>query len=229
MQHLFPVGAVFNCESCVLERKAFAVRNRSYILLALLAAQPAGAFFEDGLQGWKEKSFAGHSRYQIVEKDGRRALHGACDGGASVLYREQEIDLSETPVLAWSWRVDRVYPGVDERQKSGDDYPARVYVVIDGGLLPWRTLAINYVWASAEPEGAAWDNAFISNAKMLALRSGTEDAGRWVSEARNIRDDFRLLHGRDVKRIDGIAIMTDCDNTGGRAEAWFSDMRFVRE
>lgn len=194
-----------------------------------LAALTLGAFAEGDLQGWQEKSFSGHSKYELVERDGRQVLHASCAGGASVLYREQQIDLTRTPILEWSWRVDAVFAGTDERGKAGDDYPARVYVVVDGGLLPWRTLAVNYVWASTLPAGTEWPNAFTGNAAMLALRSGTDEAGAWHSERRNVRADFRRLHGKRVERIDGVAIMTDCDNTGGTAEAWFGDLRFVAE
>lgn len=207
-------------------------RHLLWLLLLLAGAAAAltvGEFSTGSLAGWQEKSLAGHSRYRLVELGGRRVLHASCDGGASVLYRKLPVDLVATPVMSWSWRVERVYSEVDERSKAGDDYPARVYVVVDGGLLPWRTRALNYVWASVEPVGATWNNAFVANAKMLALRSGDAEAGRWQSERRNVREDFSRLHGEDVKRIDGVALMTDCDNTGGTAEAWYGDIRFEAE
>jgi hypothetical protein len=197
------------------------------VTVPAIAAEPVGAFSAGELGGWQEKSFKGNSRYELTELDGRQVLHASCDGGASVLYREQKIDLNATPVLQWSWRVDETFTGVNERSKAGDDYPARVYVVVDGGLLAWRTIAMNYVWASAQPKDSAWDNAFVGNAKMLALRSGSGEAGQWQQESRNVREDFRSFHGRDIDRIDGVAVMTDCDNTGGQAEAWFGDIRFV--
>jgi hypothetical protein len=197
------------------------------VTVPAIAAEPVGAFSAGGLGGWQERSFKGNSRYRLTELDGRQVLHASCDGGASVLYREQKIDLNETPVLQWSWRVEETFTGVNERSKAGDDYPARVYVVVDGGLLAWRTIAMNYVWASEQPKDSAWDNAFIGNAKMLALRSGSGEAGQWQQESRNVREDFRRFHGRDIDRIDGVAVMTDCDNTGGQAEAWFGDIRFV--
>jgi hypothetical protein len=202
-------------------------------LIGLLAAAMVsadvvvGAFSNNTLDGWEERSFKGHTRYTLVERDSRTVLHASCSGTASVLFREHQVDLTRTPVLQWTWRVDRVFEGLDERTRAGDDYPARVYVVVGGGLLAWRTIAVNYVWASREPPEAAWPNAFTSNAKMLAIRSGDADSGRWHKESRNVREDFRRLHGRDVEVIDGVAVMTDCDNTGGQAEAWYGDIEFV--
>ncbi|WP_226801612.1 DUF3047 domain-containing protein [Alkalilimnicola sp. S0819] len=196
------------------------------LLLASATAAEIPAFSRTGLSGWEERSFEGNSRYRLEEQNGRQVLHASCDGTASVLYREQEVDLRETPILRWRWRVDEVFQGNDERSKAGDDYAARVYVVVDGGLLPWRTLAVNYVWAGGEPRGQAWPNAFTGNAMMLALRSGERDTGAWREERRDVREDFRRLHEREIDVIDGVALMTDCDNTGGQAEAWFGDIRF---
>jgi len=129
--------------------------------------------------------------------------------------------------LNWSWRVDQVLKGTDERSKDGDDYPARVYVVASGGAALWKTRSLVYVWSSNQPVGATWNNAFTDNARVMALRSGTQDAGRWVSEKRDIRADFQRLFGRDIDAVDAVALMTDTDNSGQRASAWYGDIYFT--
>jgi len=139
------------------------------------------------------------------------------------------VDLRRTPWLSWSWRVDRVLNGVDERSKSGDDYPARVYVVVSGGAAFWKTRSLVYVWSSHQPVGATWDNAFTRNAQVMALRSGMKDAGQWVSEKRNIRDDSRQQFGEDLDYIDAVALMTDTDNSGQSATAWYGDLYFTAQ
>lgn len=202
----------------------------------LMTAIPAGAtdeklmigrFSAGALSGWQTKSFKGETRYGFDEKSGQRALFADSRGAASGLYREIRVDLKRTPWLNWSWRVDRVLNGVDERGKAGDDYPARVYVVVSGGAAFWKTRSLVYVWSSAQPVGATWDNAFTGNAKVMALRSGTKDAGRWVSEKRDIRADFRQLFGEDIDAIDAVALMTDTDNSGQSAAAWYGDLYFT--
>lgn len=198
-------------------------------ILALALALPLSQFGAGSLEGWEENSFAGNTRYELVERDGERVLHARCDNSASVLFLRKRIDLRKTPYLRWRWRVDEVLSGLDERSKTGDDYPARIYVVKDGGLLPWRTLAVNYVFASRQPKGADWPNAFTGNAHMLAVRSGEADTGRWHTELRDVRADFQRLHGRELDSIDGVAIMTDCDNTHGQAEAWYGEIEFLAE
>ncbi len=204
------------------------------LLLLLAAAVQAqerviGAFSESSLAGWEAEVFSGRTQYDLVEEpEVGTVLHARCSDAASGLWRRIEVDLRETPVLEWSWRVDQTFSGIDETVRAGDDYPARVYVVVDGGWRRWRTRAINYVWASEKPAGADWPNAYASQARMLAVRSGSpEVAGQWRRESRNVREDFRRYHGRDVEQIDAVAIMTDCDDTGGEAEAWYGDIRFI--
>ena len=186
-----------------------------------------GRFSAGDLNDWQTKSFKGETRYGFDDKSGRRALFADSRGAASGLYREIRVDLKRTPWLNWSWRVDQVLKGLDERDKAGDDYPARVYVVVSGGAAFWKTRSLVYVWSSNQPVGATWNNAFTGNARVMALRSGTQDAGRWVNEKRDIRADFRQLFGEDIEAIDAVALMTDTDNSGQSATAWYGDIYFT--
>ncbi len=120
--------------------------------------------------------------------------------------------------------------GNNERTKDGDDYSARVYVVVSGGVFFWRTRAINYVWSSNQPVGTSWPNAFTDNALMLAVRSGkSNDVGRWVQERRNVREDLRQLLGKEITQIDAVAVMTDSDNTQQSTSATYGDIYFSSE
>lgn len=92
------------------------------------------------------------------------------------------------------------------------------------GLLPWQVESVNYVWASSQPKGTSWANAFTSRAQLLALQSGDARAGEWVAEVRHIRDDYQRLFGSRPASIDGLALMTDGDNAGGNATAWFTGL-----
>jgi len=122
--------------------------------------------------------------------------------------------------------VENVLSGIDERAKAGDDYPARIYVVAKGGLAFWKTRALTYVWASNEPVGSMWSNAFTANAHMIAVQSGAKGLGKMTMEKRNIRDDWMLAFGEDIEKIDAVAIMTDTDNSGQWARAWYGQPWF---
>ncbi len=186
-----------------------------------------GRFSAGDLQGWESKVFNQPTDYRIVDLGDRRALQADCENAASAFYRRLRVDLARTPVLRWSWRVDGAYRGLDETRKQGDDYLARLYVVIDGGVLLWRTRALNYVWASGRPVGSAWPNAYTGQAKMLALRSGPD--GHWREEVRDLRRDFREQFGIEATHIDGVALMTDCDDARGQGRAWYGDIRMTSE
>ena len=98
-----------------------------------------------------------------------------------------------------------------------------MYVVSRGFGLLRRPLALTYVWANA-PVGAAWPNPFTARAVMVVVDSGP--GGNWRHHERDVRADFRRYHGKDVKRLDGIAIMTDTDNSGTEGRAWYGDLTF---
>lgn len=186
-------------------------------------------FSQGDLSGWQPKVFSGETRYSLVSTDRGLALRADSNAAASGLFRKVNLELSKTPFLTWSWKVDNVLEGPDERTRAGDDYPARVYVVFSGGLAFWRTRAINYVWSNQQPLGSSWPNAFTGNARMIAVESGSARVGEWVSERRDVRADYRRLFGEEPGKVDAVAIMTDTDNTGAAATAWYGDIGFSAE
>ena len=198
-------------------------------LFATTSTVPIGLFSRGDLSGWKEKVFAGETEYRLFRNNNRTTLRAQSHAAASGRYKKVKVDLKDTPVLHWSWKVDNLLEGVDEQSKSGDDYPARVYVVFSGGLFFWRTRAINYVWSSNQPVDTTWPNAFTGNAKMVAVESGPDQLGRWVIEQRDVAADYKRLFGEDPGTVDAVAIMTDTDNSGQRASAWYGDIWFASE
>jgi Protein of unknown function (DUF3047) len=207
------------------------VKAAALLLLALsapAALAQAGLFSATGLDGWTERTFEGKqpTRYRLIRDSGVQVLQADCQASASGWIRKQKIDLERTPVLRWRWKVERVYPDVREREKKGDDFPARVYVVLGSGQMLSRTRTLVYVWASTEPQGRDWPSAYTRQAHMVALRSGASGAGQWHEERRNVRADFKRYFGIDIAAADGVAVMTDCDDAGGSMRAWYGDVRF---
>lgn len=210
------------------------IKGSFWFLIACLAVSGASRasalqFSPQDMSLWRNESFKGRTLYAPAIAGDRPALRAQCDASASGLFLDQKIDLTQTPIIEWSWRVSQALKhSADERTKAGDDYAARIYLVKKDGLFPWRTRAINYVWSSQMPENADWPNAYARQAHMIAVRSASSQAlGAWVTERRNVREDFRRYHGVDLLEIDVIAIMTDCDDQGARAEAWYGDIRFL--
>lgn len=186
---------------------------------------------ETSLDSWQTREFKGASDYKLVEVDGRRVLDAKTDGKASVLYRERSVDLGDTPVISWSWNVDRVYDNPDEQTEAGDDFPARLYVVIQTGFLPWDTHAINYVFASSSPADSEWLNPYTDKAMMIAVRSGKDETGVWHCEQRNVAEDFARafphIFPEPPTKLSGYAIMVDGDNGGHAGQAQFGAISFT--
>ena len=192
-----------------------------------------GSFSSGSLEHWESKEFKGQTSYKLVDFSGTRVLKAESAGSASGLFNEQRIDLHKTPVMNWRWHIEnRLGNDINEQAKSGDDYAARVYVVVSGGAAFRQTKAINYVWSSTSPVGKVWPNAYAgANGKlmMIALRSSTDQTGTWYSEKRNILADLKHQFGEDIAYIDAVAIMTDTDNSQGKVTAYYGDIYFSKD
>jgi len=184
-------------------------------------------FPDANLDLWTEQVLAGHTHYDLVSEQGISVLRGSTSGEASLLYRKHQIDLKNTPWLNWSWKVDGIFSGHNEKSRQGDDFPARLYIVFRTGFLPWETLALNYVWSSSTPIGSLWLSPYTDKSAMIAVQSGSEKTGLWTHQRRNVVHDFKTAFGLDVDAIDGYAVMVDGDNTGSSATSWFGNIRFT--
>ena len=193
------------------------------------AAETVEVLRAGDIAAWEEKVFEGNTLYETVREGGRSVVRATSRGTASGLYLQHRIDLDRTPILRWTWRVDGTLGDIDERTRAGDDYSARVYVIRSHPVFLWRSRAVNYVWASTQAAGETWPNAYTDASRNVAVRSGDAHAGQWVDERRDVHADFRELFGESVRYVDAIAIMTDTDDTGASAVAYYGDITFTSE
>lgn len=199
------------------------------LLSALLAAVAAaetlsfGSFAREGLQGWQPKHFKGETEYRIVVDDGVKVLQANSRAAASGLVYETKYDPLQYPLLTWRWKIDHVLTKGDSRTRAGDDYAARIYVIFPHWLF-LKTKTLNYIWSNRLPKEAVQPNAYTANAMMIAVESGPEQAGQWVTVTRDIVADYRRAFGEDPPEVGAIAIMTDTDDTGEAAIAWYGDV-----
>ncbi|NOZ53331.1 MAG: DUF3047 domain-containing protein [Gammaproteobacteria bacterium] len=178
------------------------------------------------LNNWEEKIFSNNTHYETISIDNKVALKASSNNAASVLYKKITVDLNKTPYLNWSWKINKTLRNTVETTKAGDDYAARVYVVISGGVLFWKSRALNYVWSSNQLKGNNWPNAYTSNATMIAAQSGDTLAGQWVREKRNVLEDIQQILGTNDTQIDAVAIMTDTDNSHQSTIAYYGNIYF---
>lgn len=200
----------------------------------------------DGWQALKPAPKARDTRYSLVTDAGRTVLRADADQSMSGLIHTVRVDTRRYPLLRWRWKIAAPVANADMRIKSGDDYAARVYVMFDYPVarlpLPTRltmklaesvygqklpSAALNYVWDNRQPVGVIRPNAYTDRARMIVARSGAAEANPWVTETRDLRADFLAAFGESAPEVVAIAIATDTDNTGGKAQAWFGDLEFV--
>ena len=185
------------------------------------------------------------SVYTLETMDGRDVMRAESKASASGLVRRMSVDAKEYPIIEWSWKINGILSKGDARKRSGDDYPARIYITFDVdesasftdrmshraaravfGDVPYR--AINYIWANQLPKGTHVPNPYTSTVCMIAVQSENGLKGTWQAEKRNVLEDYRMCFGSEPPLINGIAIMTDSDNTSESAVAWYGDIRLVR-
>jgi len=167
-----------------------------------------GNFSSGQLDGWEVKVFADETRYHLVQLENETVLKAKSHDSASGLVKKVTVDLHKYPYLNWRWRIENRLRELDEKHKSGDDYSARIYIIVSGGYSPWNTKALNYVWSNNSQKGESWPNAFAKkNAIMLAVRSAEDEISTWYNEKRNVYEDFKHLFGANVRHIDAVALM----------------------
>ncbi|MFV2059431.1 MAG: DUF3047 domain-containing protein [Gammaproteobacteria bacterium] len=198
--------------------------------------------------GWQELSFPSieqQSFYTLVNHGDQTVIKAFSHGGASGILKKVNIDPKKFPILKWRWNINNILQKADINTKQGDDYPARIYVTFDydinklasgdrfkakmyalmhGELPPLATL--NYVWDNKSAIGTIQSNAYSTRVKMIVVQSGSLKLNTWITEQRNIYQDFKTAFGEEPPHITGIAIMTDTDNTGETATAYYGDISF---
>lgn len=188
------------------------------------------------------------TNYSLIEDEERIYIKAESNSSASGLVYKIDIDPKEFPILEWSWKVNDVLENGDITKKSGDDYPARIYITFDYDKknlklrdrivyftiitftkfdIPLR--GINYVWANKADVGTIVPSSFTDWVYMIAVQSGNEQAGTWQIQTQNIYEDYKRAFGEEPPRINGIAIMTDSDNTKGFSEGYYGDIIFKRK
>lgn len=179
---------------------------------------PVARFSTGDISGWSEKIYQGKTRYLL--EDGALKAHSVRSG--SGLIRKLSVDPRKYPRLSWRWKVDHTLKKEDVKSKSGNDFAARVYVIFPRFL--WNIRAINYVWAAKMPKGSEAPSPHTANSVIVAVESGDEKAGSWVSEERNVYEDYKRIFGAEPPPVGGVAIMTDTDDTRDEATAWYGDI-----
>jgi hypothetical protein len=180
--------------------------------------------------GWKSQNW-GHPKYDFtIATDGNaRVLHMRSEGDSSNISREVKVDLKEYPILEWRWKAVALPAGADLRKKDTDDQAAQLYVVFPRFPQAVRSRIIGYVWDTTAPAGLTVKSTKTSTVTYVVVRSGPADLGKWLTERRNVWDDYRRIYGEDpAEDVGGVSIGIDSDDVNGKAESYFGLIAFLK-
>jgi hypothetical protein len=177
--------------------------------------------------GWKTRSDQASAErvYRTTEENGERFLRAVANGESVQIGTPVSFDVTDHPWLTWRWRATELPAGADERDAATNDSAAGVYVVFKGGFAGLLPRAIKYVWSTRAPRGTALPSPRYPNARIVVLESGADPTPRWHVETVNVLEDYRRLFHAEPSEAQGIALLTDADNTGSRAAADYGDIR----
>jgi hypothetical protein len=233
------------CAAVMLVASVFA-QVSAVLEVGKFSAAAAGGALPDGWTPLTFPKVPKHTAYILVKDGGAVVVKAASNASASGLTKAVRIDPRDYPIVRWRWKVENLLKTADVATKEGDDYPARLYITFEydpdkvsfGKMARYKAgrlifgdipiAAINYVWDAKAPQGLFIDNAYTDFAKMIVVRSGSQGVGTWIKEERNVYEDYRKAFGGEPPMINGVAIMTDTDNTKESAVAFFGDIVFVK-
>ena len=164
--------------------------------------------------------------YTVGSNENGNFLKAVADNAASGLGKEVKIDLSKTPFINITWKIEKDLPGIKENTKKGHDFAARVFAVKKTGATPLSNRAINYVFSSNNDVGFHSPSPYTKKSIDYVLASTENNLNEWVTVKSNVKEDFKRFHDLDVNELDGLAIMSDTDNSKMKAIAYFQNIYF---
>ena len=164
--------------------------------------------------------------YTVGSNENGNYLKAVADNAASGLGKEIKIDLNKTPFINITWKIEKDLRGIKENTKKGHDYAARVFAIKKTGATALSNRAINYVFSSNENVGKNWPSPYTKKSIDNVLSSTLINLNEWVTVKANVKEDFKKFHDLDVDELDGLAIMSDTDNSKLKAVAYYQNIYF---
>jgi hypothetical protein len=166
------------------------------------------------------------TEYSVGINDNGNFLKAVADNAASGLGKEVVIDLNKTPIINITWKIEKSLDGIKENTKKGHDFAARVFAIKKTGATPLSNRAINYVFSSNNDVGFNSPSPYTKKSIDNVLSSTKENLNEWITVKANVKEDFKKFHNLDVDELDGLAIMSDTDNSKLKAIAYYQNIYF---
>ena len=206
----------------------------SFLLFSNLKAETVNVFMftEEEFLTMKVNKIRGadsKTKYSLGSNENGNYLRGEAENAASAIGKNIKIDLSITPYINITWKIEKDLSGINENSKKGHDYAARVFVIKKTGVTPLSKRAMNYVFSSNNEINNNWSSPYTKKSIDYILSTTKENLNEWVTVKANVKEHFKKYHDLDIDEIDGVAIMTDTDNSKLKAIAYYQNIYFSTE
>jgi hypothetical protein len=204
----------------------------------LRAADPAALVVEDWSKqpegkagipdGWKGQNW-GSPKYdfRIETQGGRKVLRAKSQDDSSTISKEAKVDVKDRPILQWSWQAVTLPKGGDARKSAADDQAAQLYVTFPRFPQAVRSRIISYLWDTTAPAGSIFKSEKTGLVTYVVVRSGPAEAGKWVTESRNVLEDYKKIYGEAPgEDVGAVSISIDSNDTRSSAESYFGEILF---
>ncbi len=186
-------------------------------------------FTDDEFKTLKVRKVKGKTTWTLGSNENGNYIKAEAEGTGSGLGKEILINLNKTPFINITWKVEKDLSGIVENSKKGHDFAARVFVVKKTGATALSNRAVNYVFSSNNSIGKTWRSPYTKKSIDYVLASTKNNLNEWVTVKANVKDHFKKLHNLDVEKIEGVAIMTDTDNSKLKAIPYYQNIYFSSE
>ena len=186
-------------------------------------------FTKEEMKTLEVRKIKSETTYTLGSNENGNYLKAESEGKASGLGKEIKINLLKTPFINITWKVEKDLSGINENSKKGHDYAARVFVIKKTGATALSNRAINYVFSSNNLVGENWSSPYTKKSIDYVLSTTKEHHNQWITVKANVREHFKKFHDLDVKELNGVAIMTDTDNSKLKAISYYQNIYFSSE
>ncbi|MBI1847422.1 MAG: DUF3047 domain-containing protein [Candidatus Rokubacteria bacterium] len=180
--------------------------------------------------GWKGQNWGSPANdFTVLVDDPHHVLHAKSAGDGSTISKDikGKVKLKQTPIIEWSWKVVTLPTGANACKSATDDEAGQIYVTWRRFPELVRSRVIGYIWDTTAPVGTICKSEKTSTVTYIVVRSGPADLGKWLTEHRNVADDFKkIFEERDADDPDAISIGIDSNDTKSQSEAFVGTIRF---
>ena len=177
----------------------------------------------------KKRKVKGETSWELGSNENGNYIRAEAEGVGSGLGKEILIDLNKTPIINITWKIEKDLSGINENSKKGHDFAARVFVVKKTGSTALSNRAVNYVFSSNNKIGEYWKSPYTKKSVDYVLSTTKQNLNEWVTVKANVKEHFKLLHDLDVNELNGVAIMTDTDNSKLKAISYYQNIYFSNQ